>query len=81
MKRPNKYLWLIGVGILLLNCQKQSINYDVPQWAKKVVWYQIFPERFRNGDPTNDPTTEDIIGAWPFGDDREIQIVPWTSDW
>src|SRR5690606_22027929 len=28
----------------------------VPDWAADAVWYQIFPERFRNGDPTNDPT-------------------------
>lgn len=24
-------------------------------WVTKTVWYQIFPERFANGDPTNDP--------------------------
>ena len=28
---------------------KSSINF-VPQWAKEVVWYQIFPDRFYNGD-------------------------------
>ncbi len=27
----------------------------VPDWAADVVYYQIFPERFRNGDPSNDP--------------------------
>lgn len=26
-----------------------------PEWVKHTVWYQIFPERFANGDPTNDP--------------------------
>ena len=26
-----------------------------PEWARRAVWYQIFPERFRNGDPRNDP--------------------------
>lgn len=26
-----------------------------PDWAKHTVWYQIFPERFANGDPSNDP--------------------------
>ncbi|MFE8700327.1 alpha-glycosidase [Cytobacillus sp. FJAT-54145] len=25
-----------------------------PSWVKDTVWYQIFPERFANGDPTND---------------------------
>ena len=27
----------------------------VPDWAADVVWYYVFPERFRNGDPSNDP--------------------------
>ncbi|MCL1885040.1 MAG: glycoside hydrolase family 13 protein [Defluviitaleaceae bacterium] len=26
----------------------------VPEWAKGAVMYQIFPDRFYNGDPTND---------------------------
>lgn len=26
-----------------------------PDWAHHAVWYQIFPERFRNGDTANDP--------------------------
>ena len=26
-----------------------------PEWAKDGIVYQIFPERFANGDPTNDP--------------------------
>jgi glycosidase len=27
----------------------------VPAWARDAIYYQIFPERFRNGDPSNDP--------------------------
>jgi glycosidase len=30
-------------------------TFVTPQWAQHAVWYQIFPERFRNGDPSNDP--------------------------
>lgn len=30
-------------------------RFNAPEWVKKVVWYQIFPERFANGDKTNDP--------------------------
>ncbi len=26
-----------------------------PSWAEKAIFYQIFPERFANGDPANDP--------------------------
>jgi cyclomaltodextrinase len=29
--------------------------FHVPDWAKGAVMYQIFPERFYNGDPLNDP--------------------------
>ncbi len=49
---------------------------QVPNWAKKAVWYQIFPERFRNGDPKNDPTASDAQVAA-----REWHVSPWTSDW
>jgi glycosidase len=30
-------------------------DFSVPDWARDVVFYYIFPERFRNGDPSNDP--------------------------
>jgi len=28
--------------------------WEPPLWSQGSVWYQIFPERFANGDPTND---------------------------
>jgi cyclomaltodextrinase / maltogenic alpha-amylase / neopullulanase len=52
-----------------------------PEWSKGVVWYQIFPERFFNGDPGNDPKAIDQNGAYPFDDSSAFQIHPWTSDW
>lgn len=33
-----------------------------PAWVKDTIWYQIFPERFANGDPTLTPE-----GAVPWG--------------
>lgn len=30
-------------------------SFQVPTWAADAVYYQIFPDRFRNGDPRNDP--------------------------
>ena len=53
----------------------------VPEWSKNAVWYQIFPERFWNGDKSNDPTTADIKDAWPFLEPPGWQIHPWASDW
>ncbi|HZH60211.1 MAG TPA: alpha-glycosidase [Metabacillus sp.] len=32
-----------------------SDAYNAPEWVKTTVWYQIFPDRFANGDPSNDP--------------------------
>lgn len=30
--------------------------FDVPSWMQRGVVYQIFPDRFRDGDPSNNPT-------------------------
>lgn len=30
--------------------------FPVPSWPQSTVFYQIFPDRFNNGDTTNDPT-------------------------
>lgn len=54
---------------------------DVPAWAKHAVWYQIFPERFRNGDVKNDPTVNDIRGAWPHDEPATWHVSRWTADW
>lgn len=53
----------------------------VPDWAREAVWYQVFPDRFRNGDPTNDPTVDDIRGADPQEPPLAWEIHPWGSDW
>jgi len=52
-----------------------------PEWSKKAVWYQIFPERFRNGNPLNNPTIHDIEGAYPHDIKSPWQVHPWGSDW
>ncbi len=31
---------------------------EVPKWVERTVFYQIFPDRFRNGSKTNDPETK-----------------------
>ena len=35
----------------------------VPEWVNDAIIYQIFPDRFANGDPSNDP----------------IDVVPWST--
>ncbi|OZB40796.1 MAG: alpha-amylase [Alishewanella sp. 34-51-39] len=53
----------------------------VPGWAKSAVWYQVFPERFRDGDPSNNPRVADIAGADPVEEPKVWQVHPWGSDW
>lgn len=53
-----------------------------PAWAKQVIWYQIFVERFYNGDPSNDPKPENI-DAPPINQVAPPgwQPTPWTHNW
>lgn len=49
----------------------------VPDWANDAIWYQIFPERFRNGWVGSNPRISDIT-------DRRIpgwRVSPWGMDW
>jgi glycosidase len=54
---------------------------DVPRWAQEAIWYQVFVERFRNGDATNDPTLHDMEGAWPHLRPEGWAPTPWGHDW
>lgn len=76
------YLLLIFVFVFHSH-QSHSKTDDefVPQWAKSAIWYQIFPERFRDGDPQNNPKVKDILGADPATPPKQWNIHPWGSDW
>lgn len=59
-------------------------DYTVPDWAKDVVYYYVFPERFRNGSKANDPVpgktrfhdhTVEVHPEW-----RGIPFKPNTND-
>jgi glycosidase len=52
---------------------------NVPEWAVDAVFYQIFPERFRNGDPKNDPTHDSL--EFPQTVPKSWTVSPWTGDW
>jgi len=56
-------------------------NLDVPTWSKDAIWYQIFVERFRNGDPSNDPTAHDIEGVTDERPPNGWRTTPWGQDW
>ncbi|WP_144550819.1 glycoside hydrolase family 13 protein [Peribacillus simplex] len=43
----------------------QNEVFGAPEWVKDTIWYQIFPERFANGNPENDPE-----GVIPWGSEE-----------
>ena len=58
-----------------------AADLGAPAWSHDAVWYQIFVERFRNGDPSNDPTAYDILGSWPHAQPPGWRPTPWIHDW
>lgn len=40
-------------------------GFSAPGWRGRQVYYQIFPERFKNGDPSRTPADADAWGAPP----------------
>jgi cyclomaltodextrinase len=75
------------VGLLAAACGQETpsgapdARLKVPAWAGDVVWYQIFVERFRNGDTSNDPTPHDIEGVTDQPPPRDWKPTPWSQDW
>lgn len=70
-------MWMIAL------CAASLLRADVPapDWSHDAIWYQVFVERFRNGDASNDPTLESMAGAWPHEKPPEWAVTPWQHDW
>ncbi|MBP5198678.1 MAG: alpha-glycosidase [Lachnospiraceae bacterium] len=47
-----------------------------PEWVRNAVFYQIFPERFCNGDPSND--VQD--GEYEFNGHKTIHMKDWSDE-
>ena len=72
-----------SLPVLALACSSPQ-EFDAgrtgePDWVKDAVFYQIFPERFRNGDVSNDPirSSLDYLQYVP----ESWQTSRWTKDW
>jgi alpha-glucosidase len=75
----NDHLNLTGLGLHRTRRGFRSwftylTGHTAPEWAWESVFYQIFPDRFRNGDPTNDVKT----GEYVYGE-RVVEQVEWTT--
>ena len=50
-------------------------GFSTPKWAKGAVMYQIFVDRFNNGDPTNDVVDNEYL----YIDKLSKQITDWDK--
>ena len=71
-----------GAGVVAAGDPTADPRYRLPpDWAQDAIWYQIFVERFRNGDPANDPTPADVqpgsLDAFP----ASWTVTDWGHDW
>lgn len=51
-------------------------GYNTPDWMKNAVIYQIFPDRFYNGDVTNDTITSDARGSVQYEYMSDWYVLP-----
>lgn len=40
---------------IIIDTKKDLDIFYIPDWAKEAIWYNIFPDRFYNSNPYNDP--------------------------
>ncbi len=50
-------------------------GFSTPEWAKGAVFYQIYVDRFCNGDPTNDVLT----GEYQYIGDKTVKVDDWNK--
>ena len=70
-------LWAAMLLLGLSTCCGGELTQQVPGWVADAVFYQLFPERFANGDRSNDPTRESLEDTVP----ASWEVSPWTGDW
>ena len=50
-------------------------GFKTPDWAKGAVFYQIYVDRFYNGDPTNDVLTNE----YQYIGDKTVKVEDWDK--
>lgn len=86
---PVSYYFRVETAKETLICNRQGVVSDVnpyfnfclipgfhtPDWAKGAVMYQIFVDRFYNGDKTNDV----VDGEYTYIDEHVTQVRDWNK--
>ncbi len=72
-------LGCVATGLLTTGLAHAQLAPAPPNWAVGAVFYQIFPERFHNGDRSNDPTRDSL--EEPSRVSRDWRVSPWDTTW
>lgn len=76
-QKETRYFGRNGVQSDLKEVYKFCIipGFSTPEWAKGAVMYQIYTDRFYNGDPTNDVETREYY----YINDYSDQVTEWSK--
>ena len=85
----NKILIPIFVVSILFSCNDKKTNElntptaynEPPSWASEAIWYQIFVERFRNGNTANNPNLETMKRGLMDTYPDDWSNTPWEHNW
>lgn len=69
----------------LLYTREALPRFEIPEWAQKATYYQIFPDRFANGDGANDQRFEESYyagrNALPSGGKTNGEYFHFEEHW
>jgi glycosidase len=71
-----------GVGSAIDSSAEWYVTVYAPDfepigWMRDAVVYQLFPDRFANGDPSNDPAPDQPRYGYPDDPDARIRALAW----
>jgi alpha-glucosidase len=77
VRTPQGNLWYNALGVIAhyptdANDFKLLADYEAPAWVRDAVFYQIFPDRFADGDPSNNVRN----GAYSY-EGRQVVARVW----
>ncbi len=70
---------IFSCTLIALAISLQHLPAQTNAWPSEAVFYQIFPERFCNGDSANDPIRDSLDK--PIAPGPNWKISSWTADW
>ncbi len=79
------FVSLLILAITFMSCEQDKQDKlpfeQPPEWSREAIWYQIFVERFYNGDDSNDPSYKTVEGHLNDRIPKDWSITDWSHNW